>query len=298
MIAMLSFSAFAALLVLLAGRRDVARDPRFTGAALAVLAVFPVLLAIIPKTEVEVPLAAAAANGDAKVPWMATLLLVWALGFLIMGGRLLWAVRGLARWRKQSRLIGREGKVEIRQLASLRGPVAAGVFRPVVFVPGAWDAWSLETRRIVLAHEMAHHHRRDPLWRWVAEISCMVNGGNPLVLWMARRLALQCEFSCDKRLLEDGIPARDYARLLCDLAESKAPVGPALAMAHRSSLEIRVRRLMTPRKRLSIAGFLLFLAPALVFAGAVISFKPVASIPVPPEEVELRLSANPFPGEN
>ena len=43
MIASMVFSLVAAALVYLAGRRDVARDPRLTGTALLLVVLFPLL---------------------------------------------------------------------------------------------------------------------------------------------------------------------------------------------------------------------------------------------------------------
>ncbi|RYD18650.1 MAG: M56 family metallopeptidase, partial [Verrucomicrobiaceae bacterium] len=225
MIAMLTFSAVAALLVYLAGRGDAARDPRLTLVALGLLAVFPVLWFFLPKVGVLPAGAGSATGGEGSgISWLWIAGAVWAAGFSYGAVRLVLAARGISGWRMRSVLSGSEDGVEIRRLDGLRGPVAAGVFRKVVFVPAAWETWPHETRRMVMEHELAHHRRRDPLWRWIAEIACVVNGCNPLVTWMARRLAEQCEYACDAEVLSrGGVTARDYARLLCDFAESGAP---------------------------------------------------------------------------
>jgi beta-lactamase regulating signal transducer with metallopeptidase domain len=296
MIAMLVFSAVAALLVYLAGRGDQARDPRLTVIALGLLAIFP-LLGLLPKLEI---LPAGEANVDSSdFPWATVLMVAWAAGFLVAATRLGFAAKGISNWRKRSTLVERMGRVEIRSLPGLKGPVAAGVIRPVVFLPESWSEWSKETRRIVLDHEMAHHRRRDPLWRWVAEIACVVSGCNPLVIWMKRRLTAQCEFACDVLVLKDGIPAGDYARVLCDFAEDRLPHGPVLAMAGTSSLEARVRRLVLPRKQKGSVGLCALVFLTLAGAGALATLSSRAEIKTPftPAEVELRWSADPFPGE-
>lgn len=291
MIAMLLFSGVAALLVLLAGRRDPARDPRLTVLALGLLVVFP-LLGWLPK----LPVLPAQVAGGGGFPWTKVLLGIWMAGFLVGALRLGIAAKGISNWRRRSRLLRRAGRVEIRQLPGLNGPIAAGVIRPVIFVPESWNRWSTETRRVVLNHEMAHHRRRDPLWRWIAEIACAVNGCNPLVIWMVRRLAAQCEYACDVEVLSRGISANAYARVLCDFAEARAPRGPALAMAATSSLESRVRRLLGPRKPRGSAGLIALGVLALGFAGclAMLGSRTVA---VSEKEVEMRWAADPFPGE-
>lgn len=295
MTAILLFSAIAALLVFLAGRGDQARDPRLSVLALILLMVFP-LTVFLPKAAV-VPLPPIGV-GSSGFSWANLILGLWMFGFLVASIRLGIAVRGLSNWRKESFRVTAIDGVEIRRLQGLKGPVAAGVIRPVIFVPGTWSQWSDDMRRMVLEHELAHHRRRDPLWRWVAEIACAVHGCNPLVIWISRRLAVQCEYACDAMVLDRGSRADDYARLLCAFAEDRAPAGPVLAMAVASTLESRVRRLIKPRDHTGSAMLAVLITLTLAFAGALATFGPSLreDAPVSAEEVDLRWSANPFPG--
>src|SRR6478609_8787402 len=131
MIAMLSFSVVAAVLVALAGRGDQARDPRLTVLALGLLAVFP-LLGFLPKLEV---LPAGKGGGDsAGWPWISALFVLWAAGFSVAVLRLVIAAVGVSLRRKRSFQVDCLNGVEIRQLIGLKGPVAAGVIRPVIFM--------------------------------------------------------------------------------------------------------------------------------------------------------------------
>ena len=301
---MLIFSGMAAAAVWLAGRRDAARDPRLTTVCLA-LVVVPLLDAWLPKLPL-LPAAAAfgAGNGAADVAWLKLLLwVVWACGFAVALLRLWLALHGIARWRKRSERVAAVDGVEIRMLAGLRGPVAAGVWRKVVFVPDTWHEWSAGARRMVLDHELTHHRRHDPLWRWVAELACALNWFNPAVAWMARRLAVQCEFACDAVVLRGGAQASAYARLLCDCAEARAPRGPLLAMAGRSALECRVRRLVRPAGPASawlVASFIALTLAAAATLALLGPAQPPGLRPIEvftPQEVETRWSAKPFPGE-
>jgi beta-lactamase regulating signal transducer with metallopeptidase domain len=287
----------AALVVWWAGRRDHARDPRLTTAALVLLAAFPVS-AWLPKWGI-LPLPATGAVGAPLGTgggswWMA----LWLTGMLLVATRLALAARTLRCWRRDARLIGRRGRVELRLLAGLRGPVAAGVWRPVVFLPAAWATWDRATRRAVLLHELAHHARRDPLRRWIAACACAVNWFNPLVWWMARRLHAQCEFACDARVVASGVRADRYAWLLCDLATDTSSLTPALAMAERSSLEQRVTRLCHGAPPAwSRTMLALFLVATLITGLGIALLRPAAppKPAVPQSEIELRLSADPFP---
>jgi beta-lactamase regulating signal transducer with metallopeptidase domain len=294
MTALAIFSIIAAGLVLLAGRRDPARDPRLTFSLLMLTALLPLMGALLPKYGVlparQIP------AGDAGFPWAAVLSVIWALGFLTGLARLGMAAFALGRWRKRSVAITESGGVQIRGLHGLRGPVAAGIFRPVVFVPQAWDGWPEERREMVLRHELAHHRRRDPLWLLCAELARAALWFHPLAHWMARRFALQCEYACDEAVLRAGADAGRYAGLLCDFAEERSSTPFALAMADSPSLEKRVVRMFRPAARV---GTLTFALLGISGIAAACALSMIARQQSPPDkaEIQLRLSADPFPGE-
>jgi D-alanyl-D-alanine endopeptidase (penicillin-binding protein 7) len=203
------------------------------------------------------------------------------------------------RWRRNSERIELRDGIDLRLLPGLAGPVAAGIFKPVIFVPEAWHHWTAEVREAVLAHETKHHQRRDPLWRAIAAAACALHWFNPFVWWMARRLAEQCEFACDEALLAEGMPADRYANVLCDLAAPAHSPATALAMAHESGLEARVRRMFSnsPRGSTFALATLLLLTTLTAVALAVVKrADPPAKPAIPMEEIQLRLDADPFPG--
>ncbi len=296
MIGILTFSIIAAGLVFLAGRRDAARDPRLTLLLLILSAVFPLLALMLPK--IELLPAGGSVAGEAGFPIGKLLWMIWAAGFGIAAARLGCAALSLRRWRNRSREIGRVSGVSIRELAGLRGPVAAGVRRPVIFVPDSWATWPEVHRRVALGHELAHHRRRDPLWRLLAETALAIHWYHPLVRWMVKRFVMQCEFACDAMVVGNGVDAKIYARVLCDCAEER-PLSPlALAMAEPSSLHARVSRMLEPRGRsdggilLALSGIGLTSAIALAMIGGETGVEATPSA----QEVHLRLTADPFPG--
>ncbi|MGL4401704.1 MAG: M56 family metallopeptidase [Luteolibacter sp.] len=297
MIAVVTFSIIAAGLVFLAGRKDTARDPRLTVSLLILLFTFPLMLVMMPKFAV-LPATGGAANA-ARFPWGTILSVIWAVGFSVALSRVALAVRLLYGWKIRSVLVDRVSGVEIRELQGLLGPMAAGIFNPVIFVPVTWRDWSEVRRQVVLEHELAHHRRHDPLLRLSVEIACAVHWYHPLVHWMARRFTLQCEFACDAMVLGKGVDAKTYASVLCDFAEDHPASSLALSMAEMSSLEARVRRVLMPasvfngRALLAVGGLGLMAACSL----SMIRQKVGTDFQVPANEVELRLTADPFPGD-
>lgn len=292
MITLLIFSLLGAFAVWIAGRKDPAMDPRLTTVVLLLLAVLPVLMAVVPKWIV---LPAPEADSP-QLPWMPVLAVIWVIGFLVELGRLILGWRETLRWRQESALLEVIDGVEIRSLPRLRGPVAAGVLRRIIYVPGEWPEWDAALRSMALSHELAHHRRRDPLRRWVAGIAVAVNWFNPLVRWMVGRLLIQCEFSCDAEVIRRGAEARHYAKALCDLAEEMPVKSPALAMAGNSGLETRVRRIIGRQQAESDAtgGWLVLFAIAAAALLAVVGTETVAGYTR--SEIRLRQSAQPFPG--
>jgi len=293
----LALTFIAALAVWLAGRRDPSRDLRLTTLALGLLAAAP-LFPLLPKLPL-MPAIGVVEASPASTNW---LLLIWAAGSAVALLRVGTGLLRLTAWWHRSTPIGfaplpHSRRAGLRLLPGLRSPVAAGIFRPVVYLPATWNQWPATTRDAVLAHELAHLACRDPLRKLLAAIACSIHWFNPLVHWMARRLESQCEFASDARVLAEGHPAADYAHLLCDLAETRRVPLAAVAMARRSGLEQRVRHMLAehpPHGRWVLGA--LIASTVIVAVGLAILGPAAPSAKIPAAEVQLRLTADPFPG--
>ena len=160
---------------------------------------------------------------------------------------------------------------EIARGYDLRRPVALlqsshpsllvtwGLARPKVILPTAADAWTDARARVVLSHELAHIRRGDWIVQLFAELLRAFYWFNPL-LWVAcRRLRLESEHACDDEVMSHGVEGTDYATHLIELARAlnqrRHHFFPAPAMARPSSLERRVRAMLTKsHDRQSISG--------------------------------------------
>jgi beta-lactamase regulating signal transducer with metallopeptidase domain len=297
-LAALIFSLIASLLVWLSGRRDTARAPQVTAVAITLLLAFP-LLSLLPKFSI---LPATDSATQAAPETGILLQSIWLIGAAILSLRVILATLAIERWRSASRSVESitldRRLVEVRSLSKIQSPVAAGVLRPIVLVPENWSTWPIEVREMVLAHELAHHRRLDPLWRSLGAMACALHWFNPLVWWLVRHHAVQSEFACDAMVIRNGIQAHSYASLLCDLASSQSSPLPAVAMAERSSLGQRVSRLMQPAGSISPALTALLIATitAAAIGIAVLQRAKPAPSTVPVIEVQTRLTADPFPG--
>lgn len=288
------FLLIAAALIFIAGKKDIARDPKLTLILLALLIAFPLASSLLPKFQI-LPSTNISTETTTNTHWIPLALIIWATGFTLFSARLAYAALKISKWRNQSILLEKFNRVAIRQLEGIKSPFAVGILKPVIFVPNHWKSLPNESRQMIIAHEMAHHHRHDPFWRLLAEITRAIHWYHPLIHWMCRRFTLQTEFACDQIALKKGIHPKNYARLLCDCAEQNLSHPLALAMADSSSLEKRVNRIATENSPSNKLLIILLCTCGVTCALALSTIERKSTIT--PQEIQLRLNANPFPGE-
>ncbi|MFL5634187.1 MAG: HEAT repeat domain-containing protein, partial [Gemmatimonadaceae bacterium] len=219
--------------------------------------------------------------------------LAWALVALIFG--LSYVARRLI-------LVGRLGDRDVvpegallemlRELASAAGlrrtprltstsrissPIALGINE--ICVPDtALTDLDIEQQRSLLAHELAHLARRDPVWLGVASLIERIFWIQPLNRVANRQIATSAEFLCDDwavRRTGSGIP---LARCLAQVAEwiQASPLGvPVAGMAEERSLLVsRVDRLLAgvkpnnrSRRGLALAAVAVLIAMIVIAPG-------------------------------
>ncbi|MDA0768292.1 MAG: M56 family metallopeptidase [Verrucomicrobia bacterium] len=315
LIASLLLSLLAVLIGWLATRRDPAGSPLLTLGSLLLLLSLPLLM-LLPKVTVEVSAApdqTAALSGTA-LPIFGVL---WIVGFLFAAFRMTRDYCALRRWFSASSecedptlhallkdcrsQLGLDRNIPIHLCPGQGSPCIAGLLHPVLYLPETSRFWSGQTLRMVLLHELGHLARRDLWTALAARLTCLVHWFNPLVWWLRRHLLAQCEYACDARVIAAGADPKDYVNALCDVAESGREPQTALAMAGSAPLRRRVERLIarpTHRHRL-LVGSTLLLTATTSLALSVLRFSPAPPIdpPYTPEEINLRLTADPFPAD-
>ena len=142
-------------------------------------------------------------------------------------------------------------------------PIACGLARPLVLLPASASAWSEATLHAVLAHELAHLRRRDPLLLAVAQVARALYWFHPLVWIALRELRAESERACDDAVLRAGERPSRYAETLLAFAGGAAPEpAAALAFLRPRGLERRIagilaahhdRRALGPLQRACIA---------------------------------------------
>lgn len=223
---------------------------------------------------------------DRMLAWIVAL---WAVGTSAMLLRLLAGLRWVARlrssaeashspiWqRRLDRLARRSGLSNIRLVvldsdgSLIDGPLAAGIWRPMVLVPVSLLArMPVEMLDALLAHELAHIRRHDYLVNLFQRIAEALLFYHPVAWWLSHRIRLEREFVADALAVEVIGKPRQLARALAEL-DRLTPNVPSLAQAaHGGHLMSRIQSLLRPQPRAS-AGIVLL--PAVGLALACIGF--------------------------
>ncbi len=222
-----------------------------------------------PQPEPVDPRGAAAPTspaGPSAATWLpragAVLWLLGLLAFFVRHGR---ARRGLharlaartpvahgplrARLEDLTQAAGLPSTPALSEVAGLGSPLAIGVRRPEIVIPArAEHDLTPAQQGAMLAHELAHHVRRDALWqsvtRWVSGVLFF----QPLNLVARKRLGETAELLADAWAVERIGCSRSLAECLTVVASwmvhaPRSQPAPAMA-AHGSMLAQRVGRLV------------------------------------------------------
>ena len=145
--------------------------------------------------------------------------LIWVIGVVSVvlyhafrHGRFMWLVR---RWGEPINdlesleiLNNLKLKLEINKpirlnvCYSITSPMLIGLFQPVILLPPVEVA--ADELTLILKHELIHFKRHDLWYKALTLIATAIHWFNPIVYFMAKETALQCEISCDALVLQDA----------------------------------------------------------------------------------------------
>lgn len=144
-------------------------------------------------------------------------------------------------------------RIRITRSRALSSPIALSS-REICLPARGLEDLGLAERRSMLAHEVAHVLRRDPLWLLVAQLVERVFFFQPLNVWLRRRMQAEAEFLCDDWAARRTGEPLALARCLAAVAQWNEARGTNLSLApgmvaRPSTLVRRVERLLEPRPR-------------------------------------------------
>lgn len=100
------------------------------------------------------------------------------------------------------------------------GPLLAGVMKPTLLLPAnSADEMSNEEVEAVLAHELSHLRRHDPLWHAACSVMLLPVQFHPAATWIARRIRQTREMACDAEAVAWMGSSSRYADALLCVAE-------------------------------------------------------------------------------
>jgi beta-lactamase regulating signal transducer with metallopeptidase domain len=194
---------------------------------------------------------------------LATLMLAWAFGALLSA---LWVLRqiiSLRSWKRRMRRRYTSASTELEALVAqlatrmrvrtprlhivsdLAGPL---VFSNTVLLPAWAEGLDRTQQTAMLAHELAHLRRRDPVWRLLQRIALIPLFFHPLAWLAVRRLEGLAETLCDRAAVESSGSPRALAECLAEcLARQTERRNPIFAVAmaeHSGGIVGRVRQLL------------------------------------------------------
>ncbi len=263
--------AILALLLMPFIRRSSTAQHTVWTLVLAGMLALPFVRPLIPVTHVRLPqvltprpsapirLSATPAKTLAPTPtplptplWPLFAIGAYLAGVILFGARLLGGVLLTGRALRNARTIHEElweyydliadanVDLNLEESDSVRVPLISGSKLVRVIFPSDWREWPAAKRKAVLAHELAHARRRDPLIALVVAVNKCLFWFHPLAWWLERRLRVLAEHAADDAALAVSFDTQAYARLLLDSARysgnrliwhSAAMSGPVVASA-------------------------------------------------------------------
>ena len=167
-------------------------------------------------------------------PWREGLLGVWWLGIAVMVGGWWRQSRRLARsratWTDEESLqamvlelatrLGVSRFVRVQVSPAGEGPGVVGWWHPTIVIPSTLPRTDVAGLEPILAHELIHVRRGDPLHALLQRTVQVVWWFHPLVWWVNRECSRVRERCCDEEVLASRVcPPQAYARCLVDLLD-------------------------------------------------------------------------------
>jgi beta-lactamase regulating signal transducer with metallopeptidase domain len=140
-------------------------------------------------------------------------------------------------------------------------PLTVGVLAPSILLPLSWREWDDTKLDAVIAHEVSHVLRWDPLSQCVALVYRAVFWFSPLAWWLNRHIVQLAEEASDEAALTAGTERGSYARTLLGFFQAVQD-GPGrvqwqgVAMASARQAEKRLEKILawTGEKPMRLKG--------------------------------------------
>ncbi|MDQ8196862.1 M56 family metallopeptidase [Pelagicoccus enzymogenes] len=214
--------------------------------------------------------------------WENALVSLWAIGILVLIGRLVTNAIRLHRFFNRAerinsgrlyevfkdtrRRFGIHANVPLLVSRDVKTPGIAGIFNPRVVIPKVLaDELSDEEIRCVLLHELTHYKRGDLFLHHLLMLVCFIHWYNPLVWLVFRQFKISMEQACDADVVNTVsiTTVRDYGLTLLRVMQRcrgslVSPAGALCLLGNRkaSALRDRIHLIASPRRSAPIFAIL------------------------------------------
>ena len=184
--------------------------------------------------------------GDSANPlqiWIPVLTTIWIVGMVAL---LIYTVISFA---KVKRKIGTAVlyKDNIYQSENVVSPFVLGFIKPKIYLPFGMNAKDMEH---VVAHEMAHIHRKDHLWKPLGFLLLSLHWFNPL-MWLGYVLLCRdIELACDEKVIKelDHDARADYSEALLTCSVNRRIIAACPLAFGEVGVKDRVKSVLNYKK--------------------------------------------------
>lgn len=170
-------------------------------------------------------------------------------------------------------------KINVRVWENVASPFITGIFRPMLILPKT--ELSGEQLDNILRHEMTHFKRHDILYKWFAELVKCIHWFNPMVWYVSKQIASECEISCDMAITKNMTNSEEmsYISTILSLLPTGKSIGLPLTTQMASSKNFLKRRFVMIKNKKTTSRFMSVISAVIavvmlsttVFASGVLS---------------------------
>ena len=170
-------------------------------------------------------------------------------------------------------------KINVRVWENVASPFITGIFRPMLILPKT--ELSEEQLHNILRHEMTHFKRHDILYKWFAEFVKCIHWFNPVVWYVSKQIAAECEISCDMSVTKNmsGSEEMSYVSTILSMLPTGKSKQLPLTTQMASSKKFLKRRFIMIKNKKTTSRFMSVLSAVIavimlsttVFASGVLS---------------------------
>ncbi len=162
-------------------------------------------------------------------------------------------------------------QVKLSVCQSIASPMLIGFFSPAILLPPV--EIGIDELPFILKHELIHYKRHDLWYKALILAATALHWFNPLVYFMTKSAAVQCEISCDALVLRgaDFQQRKQYGETIIGVVRNGAKFRTALSTnfyGGKKGMKNRISSIMdTKRKKAGVAVFCIALV-GIIMTGA------------------------------